>query len=376
MTTDPLCACGHPDRLHIPTCAAAVVTGSITHVCGCLRFTAADVKPVMCPNTSPHAAHFWEALKPAPGTVLPQLWCIGRSHVWRPVEGAFTAGHQYTGAPIAERQDTRDPQCVDRWPECAEDEYNPACCRFPKSCSCETFAREAQPADDLRITAQADVGTFRVETIVRRYKDDKFAGYMTIRVQGEHASSKVEPVEQRIPATVEEPSRPEQRRHRLCSTISHASGSWSATCGCGWKSDVCTTQGEAERAVHDHRDEVDGYFEDDGSVQRFPDPWNPQAGDVFRTRAVDTPILITAVGENSVLARLYSAPGSREFARDKRVISTDYIPWFPPEADDLPEIPLDTVAIRDDYGNMIHIGRLVDGVFQPFFRPDGEASGD
>jgi hypothetical protein len=32
--------------------------------------------------------------------------------------------------------DTRDPICVERWPECHSGDYNPACCRFPKSCSC------------------------------------------------------------------------------------------------------------------------------------------------------------------------------------------------------------------------------------------------
>lgn len=27
------------------------------------------------------------------------------------------------------------PACVKRWPDCAPSEYNPSCCRFPKSCS-------------------------------------------------------------------------------------------------------------------------------------------------------------------------------------------------------------------------------------------------
>lgn len=31
--------------------------------------------------------------------------------------------------------DERDPECVKAWPECASSEYDPACCRFPKSCS-------------------------------------------------------------------------------------------------------------------------------------------------------------------------------------------------------------------------------------------------
>lgn len=27
--------------------------------------------------------------------------------------------------------------CLEAWPECQNGSYNPACCRFPKSCSCE-----------------------------------------------------------------------------------------------------------------------------------------------------------------------------------------------------------------------------------------------
>lgn len=32
--------------------------------------------------------------------------------------------------------DQRNPVCVEKWPECEDGAYNPACCRFPKSCSC------------------------------------------------------------------------------------------------------------------------------------------------------------------------------------------------------------------------------------------------
>ena len=38
-------------------------------------------------------------------------------------------------APVAVADD-RDPGCVARWPECVPDDYDPRCCRFPKSCSC------------------------------------------------------------------------------------------------------------------------------------------------------------------------------------------------------------------------------------------------
>lgn len=35
--------------------------------------------------------------------------------------------------------------CVENWPDCATGEYNPSCCRFPKSCSCTVY-------DDDRVT--------------------------------------------------------------------------------------------------------------------------------------------------------------------------------------------------------------------------------
>ena len=44
--------------------------------------------------------------------------------------------------------DTRPPRrrrlaaCVEQWPECSDDEYNPKCCRFPKSCSCTSYDDE------------------------------------------------------------------------------------------------------------------------------------------------------------------------------------------------------------------------------------------
>lgn len=38
-------------------------------------------------------------------------------------------------APKATLVDERDPACVAEWPECGSGEYDPRCCRFPKSCS-------------------------------------------------------------------------------------------------------------------------------------------------------------------------------------------------------------------------------------------------
>lgn len=39
--------------------------------------------------------------------------------------------------------------CVDAWPECATGEYNPACCRFPKSCSATVYDSDRVDESDL-----------------------------------------------------------------------------------------------------------------------------------------------------------------------------------------------------------------------------------
>lgn len=36
--------------------------------------------------------------------------------------------------------------CVEAWPGCRSGEYNPRCCRFPKSCSCTSYRDEIDPA--------------------------------------------------------------------------------------------------------------------------------------------------------------------------------------------------------------------------------------
>lgn len=36
----------------------------------------------------------------------------------------------------SEPADLRHPACVEVWPDCHNGDYDPACCRFPKSCSC------------------------------------------------------------------------------------------------------------------------------------------------------------------------------------------------------------------------------------------------
>lgn len=53
----------------------------------------------------------------------------------------------------AESRWRRLKTCVEAWPDCVSGEYNPACCRFPKSCSCmadpdETPGHLLEPVPD------------------------------------------------------------------------------------------------------------------------------------------------------------------------------------------------------------------------------------
>lgn len=41
--------------------------------------------------------------------------------------------------------------CVERWPDAEEGAYNPACCRWPKSCSATVYDPERLTADDLEV---------------------------------------------------------------------------------------------------------------------------------------------------------------------------------------------------------------------------------
>lgn len=62
------------------------------------------------------------------------------------------------GAPTEPADDTapelpaRRPRlraCIEAWPDCWPDEYNPSCCRFPKSCSCTSYDDERVAPDAL-----------------------------------------------------------------------------------------------------------------------------------------------------------------------------------------------------------------------------------
>lgn len=43
--------------------------------------------------------------------------------------------------------------CVENWPECRSGEYNPKCCRFPKSCSCTVYNPDTIAEVDLETSA-------------------------------------------------------------------------------------------------------------------------------------------------------------------------------------------------------------------------------
>lgn len=40
-------------------------------------------------------------------------------------------------------EDPRDPNCIAHWPDCVGGGYDPRCCRFPKSCSCDVWTSSA-----------------------------------------------------------------------------------------------------------------------------------------------------------------------------------------------------------------------------------------
>jgi hypothetical protein len=39
--------------------------------------------------------------------------------------------------------------CVENWPDCQDDTYDPHCCRFPKVCSCATYDERYVTENDL-----------------------------------------------------------------------------------------------------------------------------------------------------------------------------------------------------------------------------------
>lgn len=61
-------------------------------------------------------------------------------------------GYSKPSAPkaVAVIRDTRSEVCKDLWPECRSGEYDPRCCRFPKSCSAGhvTILVEQEPFEE------------------------------------------------------------------------------------------------------------------------------------------------------------------------------------------------------------------------------------
>lgn len=49
-----------------------------------------------------------------------------------------------SGPPSGRRPRLRE--CVEAWPDCSEGDYDPKCCRFPKSCSCTVYGDDT-PAE-------------------------------------------------------------------------------------------------------------------------------------------------------------------------------------------------------------------------------------
>lgn len=63
--------------------------------------------------------------------------------------------------------DRRSPECVARWPECESGAYDPRCCRFPKSCSCERAPDAA---------TRLDYGLGHGFVVFVRHEDDEGRG--------------------------------------------------------------------------------------------------------------------------------------------------------------------------------------------------------
>lgn len=91
-----------------------------------------------------------------------------------------------TGEPgLFDPDDTRDPSCVEAWPECESGAYNPRCCRFPKSCSCESHnivtpeAARDEAIDRVEDHAREDWMIAAIDAIVKlsnTFPEDGFCG--------------------------------------------------------------------------------------------------------------------------------------------------------------------------------------------------------
>lgn len=72
-------------------------------------------------------------------------------------------------------QPETDPACRERWPECRQGGYDPACCRFPKSCSCDASPQPvtAPPAAQQGDSGHGDGYTPTTDEVEHRYAYDE-----------------------------------------------------------------------------------------------------------------------------------------------------------------------------------------------------------
>lgn len=79
----------------------------------------------------------------------------------------------------------RDENCVAVWPECHSGGYDPKCCRFPKSCSCERPVTIPPPTGlmTVNVPAQFPVGTVVTMTEAPRKRRVEPPGEYTVCIE-------------------------------------------------------------------------------------------------------------------------------------------------------------------------------------------------
>jgi len=77
---------------------------------------------------------------------LRAVYNLGRQHEAEASAAQPRQEEEAAPSPAPVTTDTRDPECVERWPDCHSGGYDPRCCRFPKSCSCGGDPPATEPA--------------------------------------------------------------------------------------------------------------------------------------------------------------------------------------------------------------------------------------
>lgn len=88
--------------------------------------------------------------------------------MWRGVEkiladvtDALEAALALSPAPLVideVRPRRRLRACVEAWPDCETGDYNPSCCRFPKSCSADIYDPDRISTEDLEPSTEEERG--------------------------------------------------------------------------------------------------------------------------------------------------------------------------------------------------------------------------